>query len=368
MRKKSTDPKTNLKWRELHNIVNEMKEELLSIKSEAREANLGDNHRKRRGKRKSIILVILKDDEEKESYQKLMILEEEKEVVSRARERELEDKIGFIKRKRQRTTNQMDEEMKVEDEKYESEEDREEITIELQFLTLSNLSIAYLLKIQPCMIVFFEFDLGSLRKIEWYISLLLDKQKQREENCEEKRINPNENGNVDILLKVSILIYENTIQEDEIFSQKILEYNAFSSLYFISEKLFNENYSSISSNNNISSSSTSMDLSTIPFFSSSSPSSSSFSKVTEMNVMVDIREFSSNLPFVLYSFSSKSSSNSLIYNPDQSTSHYNFHILPHQLIVGDYILNGDIGIERKGISDLIQSFNSGRLFNQVFLL
>ena len=38
---------------------------------------------------------------------------------------------------------------------------------------------------------------------------------------------------------------------------------------------------------------------------------------------------------------------------------------PLTLIIGDFILSPHICVERKGISDLFQSFASGRLYNQV---
>jgi DNA excision repair protein ERCC-4 len=41
------------------------------------------------------------------------------------------------------------------------------------------------------------------------------------------------------------------------------------------------------------------------------------------------------------------------------------HIVPATITVGDYILSPDICVERKGISDLFQSFASGRLYTQV---
>jgi len=40
-------------------------------------------------------------------------------------------------------------------------------------------------------------------------------------------------------------------------------------------------------------------------------------------------------------------------------------IEPVTLEVGDYILSPEICVERKSISDLIGSLNSGRLYNQV---
>jgi hypothetical protein len=40
-------------------------------------------------------------------------------------------------------------------------------------------------------------------------------------------------------------------------------------------------------------------------------------------------------------------------------------VIPRTLTVGDYVLAPEICVERKGISDLFQSFASGRLYNQV---
>jgi DNA excision repair protein ERCC-4 len=39
-------------------------------------------------------------------------------------------------------------------------------------------------------------------------------------------------------------------------------------------------------------------------------------------------------------------------------------LVPLTLEVGDYILSPEICVERKSITDLIQSFNSGRLYSQ----
>ncbi|XP_011692831.1 PREDICTED: DNA repair endonuclease XPF [Wasmannia auropunctata] len=61
-------------------------------------------------------------------------------------------------------------------------------------------------------------------------------------------------------------------------------------------------------------------------------------------VIVDMREFRSELPAILYSRGIK--------------------IEPVTLVVGDYILTPEICVERKSISDLIGSLFSGRLYNQ----
>ncbi|KAM0888140.1 hypothetical protein ACQ4PT_028499 [Festuca glaucescens] len=65
----------------------------------------------------------------------------------------------------------------------------------------------------------------------------------------------------------------------------------------------------------------------------------------EMQVIVDMREFMSSLPNVLHQ--------------------KGIRIIPVTLEVGDYVLSPLICVERKSISDLFQSFASGRLYNQV---
>lgn len=58
-------------------------------------------------------------------------------------------------------------------------------------------------------------------------------------------------------------------------------------------------------------------------------------------VIVDMREFRSTLPSLLHAS--------------------NLLVIPATLTVGDYILTPEICVERKSLSDLISSFNSGRL-------
>ncbi|RKP11404.1 restriction endonuclease type II-like protein [Piptocephalis cylindrospora] len=65
----------------------------------------------------------------------------------------------------------------------------------------------------------------------------------------------------------------------------------------------------------------------------------------ENKVIVDMREFRSSLPGILHAQS--------------------FVVIPCTLEIGDYILSPEVCVERKSIADLIQSFSSGRLFNQV---
>lgn len=61
-------------------------------------------------------------------------------------------------------------------------------------------------------------------------------------------------------------------------------------------------------------------------------------------VVVDIREFMSPLPAVLYS--------------------RGMDVVPVTLEVGDFVLSPDLCVERKAVPDLIQSLDSGRLYTQ----
>ena len=61
-------------------------------------------------------------------------------------------------------------------------------------------------------------------------------------------------------------------------------------------------------------------------------------------VVVDVREFRSALPNMLHLHA--------------------IGVKPVTLEVGDYVLTPDVCVERKSVSDLIQSLASGRLFNQ----
>ncbi|KAG6848625.1 hypothetical protein H0H93_015391 [Arthromyces matolae] len=70
--------------------------------------------------------------------------------------------------------------------------------------------------------------------------------------------------------------------------------------------------------------------------------------IKERGVIVDMREFRSSLPSILHAT--------------------NMLVIPATLTVGDYIITPEICIERKSLSDLISSFNSGRLYTQCELM
>lgn len=67
-------------------------------------------------------------------------------------------------------------------------------------------------------------------------------------------------------------------------------------------------------------------------------------KVQSTKIIVDGREFRSSLPSILHADG--------------------MNLVARSLIVGDYVLSPEICVERKSISDLIGSFNNGRLYKQ----
>jgi DNA excision repair protein ERCC-4 len=68
----------------------------------------------------------------------------------------------------------------------------------------------------------------------------------------------------------------------------------------------------------------------------------------EEKVIVDVREFRSSLPSLLH--------------------RRGVSVLPLTLEVGDYVLSPEVCVERKSVSDLVGSLNSGRLFSQATAL
>ncbi|KAG5680775.1 hypothetical protein PVAND_010262 [Polypedilum vanderplanki] len=69
-------------------------------------------------------------------------------------------------------------------------------------------------------------------------------------------------------------------------------------------------------------------------------------KKEKSKVIVDSREFRSELPCLIHK--------------------RGLDVIPAMITIGDYILTPDICVERKSISDLIGSLQSGRLYNQCF--
>lgn len=70
--------------------------------------------------------------------------------------------------------------------------------------------------------------------------------------------------------------------------------------------------------------------------------------IIQQKILVDMREFRCELPAIIHK--------------------RGIEIEPIQLEIGDYILSSDTSVERKTVSDLIQSLQSGRLYNQAGMM
>lgn len=70
--------------------------------------------------------------------------------------------------------------------------------------------------------------------------------------------------------------------------------------------------------------------------------------IIKQKILVDMREFRCELPSIIHK--------------------RGIEIEPIQLEIGDYILSSDTCVERKSVSDLIQSLQSGRLYNQAAMM
>lgn len=171
----------------------------------------------------------------------------------------------------------------------------------------------------PNNIVLYVADIGSVRQLELY-----------------------QNNNPSIHLKVYFLIYGGSVEEQEYLTSLRREKEAFHSL--INTKttmvvpedqdgksedclaLMIHSDDAAGEENTRKGGGTQSEAKVIP------------------KVIVDMREFRSELPAILYTRGIK--------------------IEPVTLVVGDYILTPEICVERKSISDLIGSLLSGRLYNQ----
>ncbi|XP_071859603.1 DNA repair endonuclease XPF-like isoform X2 [Bombus fervidus] len=169
----------------------------------------------------------------------------------------------------------------------------------------------------PTNIIMYVADMSAVRQIEVY-----------------------QNNNPSIDLKVYFLIYESSVEEQEYLTSLRREKEAFHLLINAKTTMVipeDQDGKSDDCLNLAIQSNADGELST---------RKGDLSKKSEIpnTVVVDMREFRSELPAILYTRGMK--------------------VEPITLQVGDYILSPDICVERKSISDLIGSLNSGRLYNQ----
>ncbi|XP_043264616.1 DNA repair endonuclease XPF [Colletes gigas] len=168
----------------------------------------------------------------------------------------------------------------------------------------------------PNNIVMYVADISAVRQIEIY-----------------------QNNNPSIDLKVYFLIYEGSVEEQEYLTSLRREKEAFhklinakTTMVIPEEQDGKSDYSSLAPETDTDATENTRKggVPTQPELPNT--------------VIVDIREFRSELPAILYT--------------------RGMTIEPITLQVGDYILSPEICVERKSISDLIGSLNSGRLYNQ----
>ncbi|XP_032685368.1 DNA repair endonuclease XPF isoform X2 [Odontomachus brunneus] len=169
----------------------------------------------------------------------------------------------------------------------------------------------------PKNIILYIADIGTVRQLEVY-----------------------QNNNPSLDLKVYFLIYGGSVEEQEYLTSLRREKEAFNSL-------INTKTTMVVPEDQDGKSEDCLTLA----IQSDSTSEENTRKggmqpeaIVIQKVIVDMREFRSELPAILYTRGIK--------------------IEPVTLVVGDYILTPEICVERKSISDLIGSLLSGRLYNQ----
>ncbi|CAO3681836.1 unnamed protein product [Umbelopsis vinacea] len=166
-------------------------------------------------------------------------------------------------------------------------------------------------QMQPKFIIMYDPDPAFVRRVEVYRSSHPGKE-----------------------VRVYFMIYDNSVEEQRYLSSIRQEKEAF-------EKLIREkSIMAVPIANSRKSNEEDLFLKTV----STRIGGGSRIKSGAPTVIVDMREFRSSLPPIIHKEGMK--------------------IAPCTLQVGDYILSPDICVERKSISDLIGSFNSGRLYTQ----
>ncbi|XP_014486735.1 PREDICTED: DNA repair endonuclease XPF [Dinoponera quadriceps] len=167
----------------------------------------------------------------------------------------------------------------------------------------------------PNNVILYVADIGTVRQLEVY-----------------------QNNNPSIDLKVYSLIYGGSVEEQEYLTSLRREKEAFHSLINTKTTMVVPEDQDGKSE----------DCLALAIQSNSTNEESTRKGGTQPEVIhkviVDMREFRSELPAILYTRGIK--------------------IEPVTLVVGDYILTPEICVERKSVSDLIGSLLSGRLYNQ----
>ncbi|KAG7203362.1 hypothetical protein KM043_013437 [Ampulex compressa] len=184
------------------------------------------------------------------------------------------------------------------------------------------MSLQYVLKEHmPNNVIMYIADISTVRQLEVY-----------------------QNNNPSIDLRVYFLIYGGSVEEQEYLTSLRREKEAFHSLINTKTTMIVPEDQDGKSDDCLALAIQSEDT---PEENTRKGGMQNVPKAVE-TVIVDMREFRSELPAILYT--------------------RGIRIEPVTLQVGDYILSPEICIERKSISDLIGSLNSGRLYHQALIM
>ncbi|KAJ3000988.1 hypothetical protein HDV02_000057 [Globomyces sp. JEL0801] len=167
--------------------------------------------------------------------------------------------------------------------------------------------------IKPRWVIMYDPNVAFVRRLEVY-----------------KAENPN------LKLKVYFLIYDNAVEEQQYLATLRKEKESFERLIFQKSSMVIP----IDEQGNVVT-----DGEELFWKEQNSRIAGGQSNGFQKKVLVDVREFRSNLPFLLHA--------------------RRMQIVPCTIEIGDYILSPDLCVERKSLSDLTQSLNSGRLYKQI---
>ncbi|CAH8434069.1 unnamed protein product [Dicrocoelium dendriticum] len=182
------------------------------------------------------------------------------------------------------------------------------------FLEVFSHRLAYVLdSIQPRYVLLYE------PRVAWVRELEVHKARRHITTQAEQAAGPKQTRP----LSVFFMLYEDSIEEQRYLTQLRREKEAFESLIKLSSRIVIPKDA----------------FSLPPVFTSDSSAQS-----TNPRVIVDMREFRSELPALLH--------------------RKGLQVVPMTLSIADYILAPHLCVERKSVSDLIGSLNSGRLYQQ----
>lgn len=179
-------------------------------------------------------------------------------------------------------------------------------------------------EIKPNYVIMYNSSVAAIRQIEIY--------EARQHRELAKR------------LKVFFLIHSRTVEEQSYLTNLRREKNAFELLIETKSKMvIPENQDGKKVDELLGTDADDLDETAISSRAAGGQTTESRKNI-KPRVIVDMREFRSDLPCLIHK--------------------RGIEVLPVTIAIGDYILTPEVCVERKSISDLIGSLNSGRLYNQ----